>query len=92
MSLRKKFVNSTLTNKTCPDCGKSYPRTEDYFYKTEHRTKKGSFSYSTYCITCQLERGKKWRKNNNGTKKIFIKSKKLKRGKTRKKRLKDTRS
>jgi len=64
MSLRKKFVNSTLTNKTCPDCGKSYPRTEDYFYKTEHRTKKGSFSYSTYCITCQLERGKKWRKNN----------------------------
>ncbi len=34
----------------------------------------------------------KWRKNNNGTKKIFIKSKKLKRGKTRKKRLKDTRS
>ena len=34
----------------------------------------------------------KWRKNNNGTKKIFIKSKKLKRGKTRKKRLKDTQS
>ena len=34
----------------------------------------------------------KWRKNNNGTKKIFIKSKKLKRGKTRKKRLKDTHS
>ena len=64
MSLRKKFVNSTLTNKTCPDCEKSYPRTEDYFYKTEHKTKKDTFSYATYCITCQLERGKKWRKNN----------------------------
>ena len=64
MSLRKKFVNSTLTNKTCPDCKKSYPRTEDYFYKTEHKTKKDTFSYATYCITCQLERGKKWRKNN----------------------------
>jgi hypothetical protein len=33
----------------------------------------------------------KWKKNNSGTKKIYIKSKKLKRGKTRKKRLKDTR-
>ena len=64
MSLRKKFVNSTLTNKTCPDCKRSYPRTEDYFYKTEHRTKKDTFSYSTYCITCDLERGKKWKKNN----------------------------
>ncbi len=34
----------------------------------------------------------KWKKNNSGTKKIYIKSKKLKRSKTRKKRLKDTRS
>jgi len=68
MSLRKKFVNSTLANKTCPDCEKSYPRTEDYFYKTEHKTKKDTFSYSTYCITCDLERGKKWKKNNKARK------------------------
>lgn len=34
----------------------------------------------------------KWKKNNSGTKKIYIKSKKLKRSKTRKKRLKDTRT
>ena len=34
----------------------------------------------------------KWKKNNHGTKKIYIKSKKLKRSKTRKKRLKDTHS
>jgi|MDTC01.1.fsa_nt_gb hypothetical protein len=34
----------------------------------------------------------KWKKNNHGTKKIYIKSKKLKRSKTRKKRLKDTQS
>ena len=64
MSLRKKYVNSTLANKTCFNCKKSYPRTEDYFYKTEHRTKKNTFSYASYCITCQLEKKRKWRKNN----------------------------
>jgi hypothetical protein len=64
MSLRKKFVNSTLTNKTCPDCKESYPRTKEYFYAKEHRTMKGSFTYATYCITCQLKRKAKWKKNN----------------------------
>ena len=34
----------------------------------------------------------KWKANGNGTKKIYIKSQKLKRAKTRKKRLKDTSS
>ena len=34
----------------------------------------------------------KWKSKGNGTRKIYIKSKKLKRTKTRKKRLKDTTS
>jgi hypothetical protein len=31
-SLRRKYVNSTLTNKTCSKCGKTYPRTPEFFY------------------------------------------------------------
>ena len=31
MGLRKKYVNSALTNKTCNKCGNTYPRTEDIF-------------------------------------------------------------
>ena len=64
MSLRKKYVNSTLSNKTCSDCKKSYPRTDEYFYKVKHRTKKGAFVYSSYCITCNLKRSNKWKKEN----------------------------
>ena len=64
MSLRKKYVNSTLSNKTCSDCKESYPRTDEYFYRVKHRTRKGAFVYSSYCITCDLKRSSKWKKKN----------------------------
>ena len=71
MSLRKKYVNSTLINKTCVDCKKSYPRTEEYFYRKKHKSKKGVFTYNSYCVTCQLKRANEWRKRNK-TKKATI--------------------
>ena len=40
MTLRKKYVNSALTNKTCNKCGNTYPRTEDYFYRKRHHARK----------------------------------------------------
>ena len=64
MTLRKKFVNSSLTNKTCAKCKNTYPRTEEYFYKSEHKTKKNVSSYFSYCIACENERTNKWRKEN----------------------------
>ena len=69
MSLRKKYINSTLLNKTCVDCKESYPRTREYFYEKKHKSYKGSFQYSSYCITCELKKGKEWKKNNRGKKK-----------------------
>ena len=64
MTLKKKFVNSSLTNKTCAKCKNTYPRTEEYFYKSEHKTKKNVSSYFSYCIACENERTNKWRKEN----------------------------
>ena len=64
MTLRKKYVNSTLINKTCIDCKKSYPRTEEYFYRKKHRTRVGVFSYNSYCIKCENKKTNKWKKEN----------------------------
>ena len=64
MTLRKKFVNSALTNKTCNKCGNTYPRTEDYFYRKRHHARKDSFIYESNCITCVLKNSKQWKKNN----------------------------
>ena len=68
MSLRKKFVNSSLANKTCAKCNDTYPRTEEYFYRVNHRTRKGSFNYDSYCITCRLKIGKEAKKKNKAKK------------------------
>jgi hypothetical protein len=64
MSLRKKYVNSSLTNKTCAKCGNTYPRTEEYFYRKKHPSSKNAFMYVSYCITCELERTNKYKKDN----------------------------
>ena len=68
MTLRKKYVNSTLANKTCIDCKKSYPRTEEYFYRRDHTTRKGAFVYDSYCIKCENKRSKEWKKKNKNKK------------------------
>jgi hypothetical protein len=64
MTLRKKYVNSSLTNKTCNKCGNTYPRTEDYFYKKRHHARKDVFIYESRCITCVNKKSKEWKKNN----------------------------
>jgi hypothetical protein len=32
MTLRKKYINSSLLNKTCTKCKKTYPRDDQHFY------------------------------------------------------------
>ena len=64
MSLRRKYVNSALTNKTCNKCGNTYPRTEDYFYRKRHHARKDIFIYDSHCITCVLKKSKQWKKDN----------------------------
>ena len=69
MSLRRKYVNSSLKNKTCSQCKKIFPRNEDYFYKTKHRTKNNVMLYDSYCITCRYEHVEKQRRKDGGKKK-----------------------
>ena len=63
-TLRKKFVNSALTNKTCGKCKKTYPRTKEFFYAWEHHSVKNAFNFDSICIACKQEESKKWKKNN----------------------------
>ena len=67
MSLRVKFVNSTLKFKTCFKCKESFPRDEDHFYKVKHRTTKGSFKYGSYCIACERKRNQEWKKKDSAS-------------------------
>ena len=68
--LRKKFVNSSLTYKTCPLCKKEYPRDENYFYRSKHPSNIGAFKYGNYCITCENKRSQKWKANNKMKKQL----------------------
>jgi len=63
-SLRKKYVNSSLINKTCTKCNKTYPRTEEFFYKQKHGTEANNFEYRSACIACQNKIGLEWNQKN----------------------------
>ena len=65
MTLRIKYVNSALEYKTCFKCKESFPRDENHFYKIKHRTTKGSFKYSSYCIACERIRNQEWKKKDS---------------------------
>jgi len=65
LSLRVKYLNSKLQFKTCIRCKDTYPRDEEHFYKIKHRTTKGSYKYASYCIKCERERKKEWRKQDS---------------------------
>jgi len=69
MSLRKKFVNSSLIKKKCAKCGKTYPRNDQHFYVTKHRSNVNSLQYFSYCIPCENERSKQYKKNNRSKEK-----------------------
>ena len=69
MGLRKKYINSTLVNKTCSKCHKTYPRDEEHFYRRQHHSRKNTYKYSADCIRCDNERMKKWRVNHKEQKK-----------------------
>jgi len=64
VSLRVKYVNSKLQFKTCVKCKETYPRDEDHFYRMKHPSIKNSYKYYSYCIKCERERKKEWRKQD----------------------------
>ena len=61
MSLRRKFVNSTLINKTCGKCSNIYPRDDEHYYRIKH-------GWDSYCITCRNKNSDKWREKNKDKK------------------------
>jgi len=63
-SLKRKYVNSTLANKTCKTCHKEYPRTQEFFYARKHHSMKNSLLFETNCIRCDNERCSKWKEKN----------------------------
>jgi hypothetical protein len=63
-SLRKKYVNSLLTNKTCATCYKEYPRTPEFFYARKHHSLKDVLKFDKYCIECRSKINSKWKKDN----------------------------
>lgn len=63
MTLRKKWKLKEAT-KTCTRCGKTYPRTQEYFYAKKHNSNMNAVEYYTACITCSNERSKKWKDKN----------------------------
>tara|TARA_R110000803_G_scaffold94069_1_gene161557 strand:- start:234 stop:839 length:606 start_codon:yes stop_codon:yes gene_type:complete len=62
-TLRKKFINPNLINKTCSKCNKTYPRDEQHYYR-KIATKINTWNYESACITCTLEKTNKWKRNN----------------------------
>ena len=64
ISLRRKFVNSTLTNKTCTKCNKEYPRTTEFFYLRKERAGHKQKHFDSACIRCENERALKWKANH----------------------------
>ena len=70
-TIRKKYVNSTLVNKTCSKCHKEYPRTAEFFYQTTAAgSKLKGNGWQSICITCDNERTAEWRRKNKTKKKI----------------------
>ena len=71
MTLRRKYVNSTLLDKKCTRCSKVFPRTSEYFYSKKHKTNKECREYTAMCITCDNERVLKWKaRHKTKTKKL----------------------
>ena len=50
MTLRKKWVNTKLLTKTCNECEKTFPRTEEYFYVKKSKGAQVKRYYAK-CIT-----------------------------------------
>jgi len=81
VSLRKKFVNSSLINKTCGKCKKTYPRTKEFFYTSTHQSMKNAVNFESFCITCKQELSKQWKiKNRSRISEQNIKYKQTERG------------
>ena len=80
ISLRRKFVNSTLTNKTCKRCNKEYPRTAEFFYLRKERAGNKQKHFDSACIRCDNERSLKWKADNR--KELILKNHKYKSSET----------
>lgn len=66
MTLRKKWTNSALKNKKCSQCKKTFPRTDEYFYSTPHRSSIGIKNYTAHCIACDNKRCAEYKLKNQG--------------------------
>jgi len=64
MTLRRKYINSTLVEKTCTKCKKTFPRNLKYFYGRSFVTAKGTTSYESFCISCDNDRSLRWKYAN----------------------------
>ena len=64
MTLRKKWTNSALKNKQCSQCKKTFPRTDEYFYSTPHRSSIGIKNYTAHCIACDNKRCAEYKLKN----------------------------
>jgi len=62
MSLRKKWVNSTLVNKICTKCGETFPRDDQHFYNVRNGR------WDSFCITCRNKSSNKWKSKNKDKK------------------------
>ena len=60
MTLRKKWVNTKLLTKTCNECEKTFPRTEEYFYVKKSKDVNVKRYYAK-CITCENKRCAKYK-------------------------------
>ena len=67
-TLRKKFVNPILINKTCTKCLKEYPRTVEFFYPI--KKKSINPGWTAACITCENKRTVEWKRKNKTHKNI----------------------
>jgi len=64
VSLRKKYVNSTLLNKICKTCKKNFPRTDQYFYAKKHHSAANCITFAPYCITCANKKSAKYKSSS----------------------------
>ena len=63
MTLRKKWKKKP-DNKTCTRCGKTYPRTNEYFYAKKHGSLINAVEYDSHCIECSKKRSAEYKERN----------------------------
>ena len=65
-TLRRKRGPAKKTEQTCVKCEKTYPRTEEFFYKAPYQSTKTSIFVQLMgsCISCENKRTQEWKRVN----------------------------